>query len=206
MAKDAGPTGNKGIIGWYIPPWMPKKYPGITNWKNLNKYATLFKTSESGGKGQFLDGDPAFVTNDAALVKNLHLNYKVVYAGSEAALIQAFRTAQQQKKPLIGVLLPAAVVLQGGSAGQDQPAEVHAGLRRRRAKVACDYPPYHLDKIVSKKFATPAARRTGWSRTSTGRTRTRTWLRSTSPPTARPGRGRAEVDRRAPGQVKAWLQ
>ena len=40
----------------------------------------MFKTSESGGKGQLLDGDPSFVTNDEALVKNLKLNYKVVYA------------------------------------------------------------------------------------------------------------------------------
>ena len=66
---------------------MANKYPDITDWKNLNKYAAMFKTSESGDKGQFLDGDPSFVTNDAALVKNLNLNYKVVYAGSEAALI-----------------------------------------------------------------------------------------------------------------------
>ena len=79
------------MIGWYVPPWMEKKYPDITDWKNLNKYASMFKTSESGGKGQLLDGDPGFVTNDEALVKNLKLNYKVVFAGSEAALIQAFR-------------------------------------------------------------------------------------------------------------------
>ena len=65
---------------------MVKKYPDITNWKNLNKYASLFKTSESGGQGQLLDGDPGFVTNDEALVKNLKLKYKVVFAGSEAAL------------------------------------------------------------------------------------------------------------------------
>jgi glycine betaine/proline transport system substrate-binding protein len=36
------------------------------------------------------------------LVKNLNLNYKVVYAGSEAALIQAFRQAEANKKPLLG--------------------------------------------------------------------------------------------------------
>ena len=39
VAVDAGPTGNKGIIGWYVPPWMAKEYPDITDWKNLNKYA-----------------------------------------------------------------------------------------------------------------------------------------------------------------------
>ena len=37
--EDAGLTGNDGIIGWYVPPWMAEKYPDITDWKNLNKYA-----------------------------------------------------------------------------------------------------------------------------------------------------------------------
>ena len=50
-AVDAGPTGNTGVIGWYVPPWMAKQYPDITDSKNLNKYADLFKTSESGGTG-----------------------------------------------------------------------------------------------------------------------------------------------------------
>ena len=132
---------------------MAEQYPDITDWKNLNKYAELFKTSESGNQGQLLDGDPSFVTNDEALVKNLKLNYKVVYAGSEAALITAFRQAEAKKKPLLGVLLRAAVVPGRGQAGQGQPAAVHRrAATPTPAKVACDYPPYDLDKIASKKF------------------------------------------------------
>ena len=86
---------------------MAEKYPDITDWKNLNKYADLFKTSESGGKGQLLDGDPSYVTNDEALVKNLNLNYKVVVGGSEAALIQSFRIGGEEQDPAAGVLLRA---------------------------------------------------------------------------------------------------
>jgi glycine betaine/proline transport system substrate-binding protein len=26
-AQDAGPNGNIGVIGWYVPPWMAKQYP-----------------------------------------------------------------------------------------------------------------------------------------------------------------------------------
>src|SRR3954466_4286055 len=98
-AVDAGQTGNKGIIGWYVPPWMATQYPDITDWKNLNKYASMFKTSESGDKGQLLDGDPSYVTNDEALVKNLNLDFKVVNGGSETALLHAFRQAQSKKTP-----------------------------------------------------------------------------------------------------------
>ncbi|HEY0239968.1 MAG TPA: glycine betaine ABC transporter substrate-binding protein, partial [Friedmanniella sp.] len=51
-----GPNGNVGQIGWFVPPWMATKYPDITDYKNLNKYADLFKTTESGSQGQLLDG------------------------------------------------------------------------------------------------------------------------------------------------------
>lgn len=161
VAVEVGPTGNTGQIGWYVPPWMKEKYPDITDWKSLNTYADLFKTSESGGKGQLLDGDPSFVTNDEALVKNLNLNYKVVYAGSEPALITAFRKAQADKTPLIGYFYSpqwflsevplVKVALPAYTAGCDSDAE----------KVACDYPTYDLDKIASAKFmnsGSPAAK------------------------------------------------
>jgi glycine betaine/proline transport system substrate-binding protein len=160
VAVEAGPTGNKGVIGWYVPPWMVEKYPDITDYKNLNKYADLFKTSESGGKGQLLDGDPSFVTNDAALVKNLDLNYKVVYAGSEAALITGFRQAEAQKKPMIAYFYEPQWFLAEVKLAHVNLPKWTEGCDADPAKVACDYPPYTLDKIVSKKFAdsgSPAA-------------------------------------------------
>lgn len=160
VAVNYGPTGNKGVIGWYVPPWMAQQYPDITDWKNLNKYADLFKTSESGGKGQLLDGDPSYVTNDEALVKNLNLNFKVVYAGSEAALIQAFRQAEQQKKPLLGYFYEPQWFLSEVKLVHINLPPYTDGCDADPQKVACDYPPYVLDKIVSKKFAesgSPAA-------------------------------------------------
>jgi glycine betaine/proline transport system substrate-binding protein len=153
VAETAGSIGIKGVIGWFVPPWMPKKYPDITNWKNLNKYASLFRTSESGGKGQFLDGDPGFVTNDEALVKNLHLNFKVVFAGSEAALIEAFRTAQEKKKPMIGYFYSPQWFLSEVPLVQVQLPKYTSKCPTAAAKIRCAYPAYDLDKIVSKKFA-----------------------------------------------------
>ena len=153
VAVEAGSTGVKGVIGWYVPPWMAQQYPDITDWNNLNKYAALFKTSESGGKGQLLDGDPSYVTNDEALVKNLALNYKVVQSGSETALIQAFRDAEKNKKPLLAYFYePQWFFNEVKLVKVDLPA-YKTGCDTDPAKVACDYPPYDLDKIVSKKFA-----------------------------------------------------
>ena len=152
-AVSAGSTGVKGQIGWYVPPWLAKEHPDILDWNNLNKYADQFKTSESGDKGQLLDGDPSFVTNDEALVKNLNLNYKVVYGGSETALIQAFRQAEKDKKWVIGYFYSPQWLLNEVKLEKVKLPEYKAGCDADAEKVACDYPDYDLDKIVSKKFA-----------------------------------------------------
>ncbi|MER5836218.1 ABC transporter substrate-binding protein [Streptomyces sp. NPDC002130] len=152
-AVDAGPTGNKGLIGWYVPPWLAKAHPDITDWKNLNKYASKFKTSESGGKGQLLDGDPSFVTNDEALVKNLKLDFKVVYAGSETALIQAYRNAEKNKEWVIGYFYEPQWFMSEVPLKKVSLPEYKEGCDADAEKVACDYPVYELDKIVSAKFA-----------------------------------------------------
>lgn len=152
-AVEAGQTGNIGVIGWYVPPWLAKAHPDITSWKNLNKYAANFKTSESGDKGQLLDGDPSYVTNDAALVKNLKLDYKVVYAGSETALIQAYRKAEKNKEWVIGYFYePQWFTSEVPLVKIDLP-QYKSGCDAVAAKIACDYPTYNLDKIVSTKFA-----------------------------------------------------
>ncbi|WP_328429285.1 ABC transporter substrate-binding protein [Streptomyces sp. NBC_00443] len=151
-AVDAGPTGNKGLIGWYVPPWLAKEHPDITDWNNLDKYAAEFKTSESGGKGQLLDGDPSFVTNDEALVKNLKLDYKVVYAGSEAALIQAFRKAEKNKEWVIGYFYEPQWFMSEVPLVKVKLPEYKTGCDADAEKIACDYPVYELDKIVSAKF------------------------------------------------------
>jgi glycine betaine/proline transport system substrate-binding protein len=159
-AVDFGPNGNIGLIGWYVPPWLAKKYPDITDGKNLNKYASLFATSESGGKGQVLDGDPAFVTNDEALVKNLGLDYKVVFSGSEAALIQSFRSAEKNKTPLLGYFYEPHWLLSEVPLVKVNLPAWKPGCDTDPEKVACDYPTYTLNKIISAKFAasgSPAA-------------------------------------------------
>ncbi|MEU1577266.1 ABC transporter substrate-binding protein [Streptomyces collinus] len=152
-AVEAGLTGNKGLIGWYVPPWLAKAHPDITDWKNLNKYASKFKTSESGGKGQLLDGDPSYVTNDEALVKNLKLDFKVVYAGSETALIQAYRNAEKNKQWVIGYFYEPQWFLSEVPLKKVGLPEYKEGCDADAEKVACDYPVYELDKIVSAKFA-----------------------------------------------------
>ena len=162
--QDAGLTGGQGLIGWFVPQWMAEEYPDITSWENLNKYADMFKTSESGDKGQLLDGDPSYVTNDEALVKNLDLDYQVVVGGSEAALLTSFRSAEENKTPLLAYFYTPqwyAEVNGQATPGVKDPVQIANvklpeytdGCDADPAKVDCDYPPYALNKLISTQFA-----------------------------------------------------
>ncbi|MEO3938889.1 ABC transporter substrate-binding protein [Dermatophilaceae bacterium Soc4.6] len=205
VAQDAGQTGNIGVIGWYVPPFLAKEHPDIVDWKNLNKYADLFKTSESGGKGELLDGDPGFVTNDGALVKNLNLDYKVVYAGSEAALITSFRMAESTQKPMIGYFYSPQWFLADVPLVKVNLPPYTTGCDAVPAKVGCDYPPYNLNKVVSTKFAqsgSPAYRLVKGFH----------WTNDDQNAVAKSIQGGMSDDAAAkkwveanPGQVKAWL-
>jgi glycine betaine/proline transport system substrate-binding protein len=99
---EVGPNGQEGLIGMYVPKWMADEYPDITDSANLNKYADLFKSSESGGKGAWLEGTPDFTTIGEKMIEANKLNYKAIFTGSEEALIAAFTDGQKNKKAVLG--------------------------------------------------------------------------------------------------------
>jgi glycine betaine/proline transport system substrate-binding protein len=152
-AQDAGSNGVTGHIGWYVPSYVVAQHPEMKTWKGLQKDWALFKTAESGGQGELLDGDPSYVTNDASLISTLKLNLKVVYAGGEASQITQVKQAYAQKKPILfywytpqwlnaelkltEVMLPA------------RTPNCDTNLK----KVSCAYPSYDLRKVISTKFA-----------------------------------------------------
>jgi len=153
VAVEIGPTGNNGVIGWYVPKWMVDKYPDLGTWKDLDKYAALFKTPKSAGKGQLLDGDPTFVTNDEALVRNLELDFAVVYSGSEEASIEAAQAAAKQQKPLLFYFYEPQWLHAQAEFVRIPLPPYRPGCDAVPAQVACDYPEYLLDKIVRRDFA-----------------------------------------------------
>jgi glycine betaine/proline transport system substrate-binding protein len=154
VAQNAGETGNVGIIAWYVPKWLVDEHPDITDYQNLNKYADLFKTSESGDLGQFLGSDPSYVQYDEALIKNLGLNFKVIFSGGEAATITAFQQSVTDKKPLIGYFWDPQWLHSQIELVRVKLPPYTPGCDADLEKVACDYPEYKLNKIVSTKFAT----------------------------------------------------
>ncbi len=152
-ATDFGPQGNVGIIGWYVPPWLAEEHPDILEYENLNKYASEFATSESGGKGQFLGADPSYVQFDEAIIDNLDLDFKVVFSGSEAATISAFRKAEKNKEFLIGYWYEPQYFNAEVPLKKVALPEYTEGCQEVPAEVACDYPETELKKVVGTDWA-----------------------------------------------------
>ena len=149
---DLGPDGNVGQIGMFVPAWMAEKYPDITDSANLNKYADLFKTAESKGKGAWLEGPPGYTTIGEKMIKAQKLNYTAISTGSEQALIDAFTKGTNDKTPVLGywwaphyLLAKLNLVRINFPANDWTDAATASGLT--------DYPQTILPKLASKKLA-----------------------------------------------------
>ncbi|MGW7382102.1 ABC transporter substrate-binding protein [Streptomyces sp. NPDC054794] len=148
-----GDLGVTGHIGWFVPTYLVKQHPDITDWRNLNKYASLFRTPESGGKGQLMDGSPSYVTNDKALVTNLKLDYQVVFAGSEAAQITQIRQFAKERKPFLTYWYTPQWLFKKVPMTEVKLPAYKEGCDADTAKVACAYPQTPLQKYLNADFA-----------------------------------------------------
>ncbi len=154
---DAGLEGPNGNIGWYVPTYLMQQHPELKTWKGVKKDWKLFVTPQSSPQGQFLDGSPSYVTNDAALIKNLGINLKVVFAGTEAAQLTQIETDYKQKKPVLfywytpqyqnAIFKFSQVAL---------PAWTTTCAKLKPAQINCAYPPYHLYKVMASTLPAQA--------------------------------------------------
>jgi len=154
-----GGNGITGVIGWYIPRYLLKKYPSFATWKGLKGHEDVFKSPESGSQGMFLGGDPSYVQKDKMLIAGLGLNLKHVVAGAEPAQVARWSSLYKQGKPVIFYWYdPQYLNAQYDLVRVKLPPRFKGCKDDEKKggdpkKYACEYPSYRLDKIVSTKFA-----------------------------------------------------
>lgn len=153
IAVSAGLTGNKGTVGWFVPIWMVQEYPGILDWRNLNRYASLFARDASSTRGLLLESERSYATNDAALIRNLGLNYDIVYSGSERATVEAARTASHDHIPLLFYFWQPHFLFDEFRFGRVNLPEYGLGCDAVPTTITCDYPVENLDQIARRRFA-----------------------------------------------------
>jgi glycine betaine/proline transport system substrate-binding protein len=162
---DMGLLGPVAKIGWYVPAFVLEEHPELKTWEGFKDadVAKLFATAETGDKGQFLMGDPSYVSYDEQIIANLDLPLQFVVAGSEAAEITAIQQAVSDHKPLLFYFwqphwLHATVDL-AEVALPKVTDECLASAKADDGKYDCDYPPDNLYKAASAGLAdkNPAA-------------------------------------------------
>jgi len=101
--ENGGCLGPIGKIGWYVPTYMLDEHPELATWEGFKdpENVALFRTPESGDKGQFLAGDPSWYQFDADIIRNLGLDLEVVTVGSEEAILAALDAAYSGREPIL---------------------------------------------------------------------------------------------------------
>ena len=99
-------SGVVGVSGYYVPRYLVEGdgavAPELKTWENMNQYADLFKTLETGDKGRLI-GCPvaAWECDDTKRMEMLGLNYAVTELGSEAAHWAELQAAFKRKEAFI---------------------------------------------------------------------------------------------------------
>lgn len=152
---DIGPLGAEAKIGWYVPSWVIEEHPELATWEGFEdpELAGLFATAESGDLGQFLMGDPSYVSYDEQIIANLGLPLKFVVGGSEAAIISAFEQSMTDQKPVLAYFWQPHWLHSQMDLTEVQLPEVTdeclASLEAGDGNYACDYPADVLYKAAS---------------------------------------------------------
>ncbi len=155
---DLGELGPTAKIGWYVPSFVIEENPELATWEGFKdaEAAKMFATAESGDQGQFLMGDPTYVTFDEQIIANLGLPLKYVVGGSEAAVLTALDNAVKDKTPvLVQFWKPHWKHAKLDLTEVKLPEvtdECVASAEAADGKYACDYAPDVLYKAASAKL------------------------------------------------------
>lgn len=98
---DLGETGMEAKEEWWYPAYVKEDCPGLPDWKALNDCAELFASPETSPKGRYLGGPVTWGGYDEERIEALGLDFEVIHAGTDAALLAEVQSAYQRKKPIL---------------------------------------------------------------------------------------------------------
>lgn len=86
---------------WWYPLYVKEICPGLPAWEALNECAEKFATPETAPDGRFLGGPVDWLKHDAERVEALDMDFRVVNAGSAAALWAELGAAEKRGEPIV---------------------------------------------------------------------------------------------------------
>ena len=110
MVEVIGDFGMASSGGWFVPTYVIEgdaargiepMAPDLKTYEDLNNYAELFQRPETGDKGFYLAGVASWGTHNEERMANLGVNFDIVYAGSEGAMLAELESAYAKGEPLL---------------------------------------------------------------------------------------------------------
>jgi glycine betaine/proline transport system substrate-binding protein len=86
---------------WMYPEYLEEQCPGLPDWKALKNCGELFATADTFPRGRFVEYPADWgATGNPERFAALGLDYELVSAGSEGAMVAEIKSAFASKKPL----------------------------------------------------------------------------------------------------------
>jgi len=113
VVERMGPVGISGETGWYVPSYVingdaergiAPVAPDLRTVSDLNQYASVFATSDTGTKGRLLEFTPAWDTKPEERLEAFGVDFQAVFAGSEGAALAELDAAFQRGDPILTYL------------------------------------------------------------------------------------------------------
>lgn len=151
LVENGGLIGPVGKIGWYIPTYLLEEHPELATWEGFTtpESAELFATAETGDKGQFLTGDPSWTQYEDDIIANLGLDFQIVAAGSEEAILAALDAAYSRQDPILFYFWTPHSIHAKYELTEVQlpPYSDECYAKAESGGIDCDYPADELFKI-----------------------------------------------------------
>ena len=151
----AGELGLSPSEGWFYPPYMEEKCPGLPSYEALYDCAQAFAAADTFPKGRLITYPADWGTRSKDLVSALGMPFQPVAGGSEGAMIAEMKSAVAAEQPMIMMFwephwVHASIDLNLVKWDKES-ADCESGPAQKRGD-ACGFAQAKINKIVSKGF------------------------------------------------------
>lgn len=148
--------------GWFYPPYMEEKCPGLPAYEALYDCAQAFAAADTFPNGRLITYPADWGTRSAEQVAAIELPYQPVAGGSEGAMLAELKSAVAAEQPILMMFWQPhwvhAEIDLNLVEWDSESADCLAGVDQTRGE-ACGFAQATVEKIVNKDFAAnwPAA-------------------------------------------------
>lgn len=150
-----GDLGLEAREGWFYPPYMNERCPGLPSYQALYDCAQAFATAETFPNGRLIAYPADWGTRSKDQVAAIGLSFTAVAGGSEGAMIAEMKAAVDAKEPLLMMFWQPhwihSVIELDMVEWDRSSADCVAGVDQQRGN-ACGFAQANVEKAVNRDF------------------------------------------------------